>query len=37
MTFAPRATRLADATMTAVAGADWLQLVYDRLQHAATA
>jgi hypothetical protein len=35
MTFAPRATRLAGATMTAVAGADWLQLVYARLQRAA--
>jgi hypothetical protein len=35
MTFAPRATRLAGATITAVAGADWLQLVYARLQRAA--
>src|SRR5437763_14934316 len=35
MTFAPRATRLAGATITAVAGADWLQLVYDRLQQTA--
>lgn len=34
MTFAPDATRLAGATMTAVAGADWLQLVYARLQRA---
>lgn len=35
MTFAPRATRLAGATITAVAGADWLQLAYARLQQAA--
>jgi hypothetical protein len=35
MTFAPRATRLAGATITAVAGADWLQLIYDRLQQVA--
>ena len=35
MTFAPDATRLAGATMTAVAGADWLQLAYVRLQRAA--
>ncbi|GAB3968588.1 DUF1360 domain-containing protein [Actinoallomurus acanthiterrae] len=35
MTFAPDATRLAGATMTAVAGADWLQLVYARLQRSA--
>ncbi|MFL6052166.1 MAG: DUF1360 domain-containing protein [Actinoallomurus sp.] len=35
MTFAPDATRLAGATMTAVAGADWLQLAYARLQRAA--
>jgi hypothetical protein len=35
MTFAPRATRLAGAAMTAVAGADWLQLAYARLQRAA--
>ncbi|MCO5969693.1 DUF1360 domain-containing protein [Actinoallomurus soli] len=35
MTFAPDATRLAGATMTAVAGADWLQLAYARLQKAA--
>jgi hypothetical protein len=32
MTFAPRATRLVGVTMTAVAGADWLQLLYARLQ-----
>lgn len=35
LTFAPGATRLAGATFTAVAGADWLQLVYSRLQRAA--
>jgi Protein of unknown function (DUF1360) len=35
MTFAPDPTRLAGATMTAVAGADWLQLAYARLQRAA--
>jgi uncharacterized protein DUF1360 len=35
MTFAPDATRLAGATMTAVAGADWLQLIYARLQQSA--
>lgn len=35
MTFAPRMTRLAGATVTAVAGADWLQLVYTRLQRSA--
>ncbi|MCW2946698.1 MAG: hypothetical protein JWR24_3415 [Actinoallomurus sp.] len=32
MTFSPRATRLVGVTMTAVAGADWLQLLYARLQ-----
>ena len=32
MIFAPDATRLAGATMTAVAGSDWLQLAYARLQ-----
>lgn len=37
MIFAPDATRLAGATMTAVAGADWLQLGYARLQQAAEA
>jgi hypothetical protein len=36
LVFAPRATRLAGATMAAVAGADWLQLGYARLQQAAT-
>lgn len=35
LVFAPEATRLAGATMTAVAGADWLQLGYARLQQAA--
>lgn len=35
MTFAPEATRLAGATMTAVAGADWLQLAYAKLQQVA--
>jgi Protein of unknown function (DUF1360) len=35
LTFAPNATRLAGATVTAVAGADWLQLIYQRLQQAA--
>jgi hypothetical protein len=35
LTFAPRATRLAGATFTAVAGADWLQLIYARLQRTA--
>ncbi|MGH3388157.1 MAG: DUF1360 domain-containing protein [Actinomadura sp.] len=35
MTFAPRATRLAGATITAVTGADWLQLAYERLKKAA--
>jgi hypothetical protein len=33
--FAPDATRLAGATMTAVAGSDWLQLAYARLQQSA--
>ncbi|MFI6521108.1 DUF1360 domain-containing protein [Spirillospora sp. NPDC050679] len=36
LAFAPDATRLAGATMTAVAGADWMQLIYARLQRAAT-
>ncbi|WP_030170790.1 DUF1360 domain-containing protein [Spirillospora albida] len=35
LVFAPEATRLAGATMTAVAGSDWLQLLYARLQQAA--
>lgn len=35
MVFAPDATRLVGATMTAVAGSDWLQLGYARLQQAA--
>lgn len=35
LVFAPDATRLAGATMTAVAGSDWLQLAYTRLQQAA--
>jgi hypothetical protein len=35
MTFAPRATRLAGATMCAVAGADWLQLLHARQQQRA--
>lgn len=35
MTFAPEAARLAGATMTAVAGADWLQLAYAKLQQVA--
>lgn len=35
MVFAPRATRFAGATITAVAAADWLQLAYARLQQAA--
>ncbi|MFG2003329.1 DUF1360 domain-containing protein [Spirillospora sp. NPDC048911] len=32
MVFAPDATRLVGTTMTAVAGSDWLQLAYARLQ-----
>ncbi|MFD0687526.1 DUF1360 domain-containing protein [Actinomadura fibrosa] len=35
MIFAPDATRFAGATMTAVAGADWLQLAYAKLQQVA--
>ncbi|MEU8803742.1 DUF1360 domain-containing protein [Spirillospora sp. NPDC048819] len=35
LVFAPHATRLAGATMTAVAGSDWLQLAYARLQQSA--
>lgn len=35
LVFAPQATRLAGTTMTAVAGSDWLQLAYARLQRAA--
>ncbi|RJL31980.1 DUF1360 domain-containing protein [Bailinhaonella thermotolerans] len=31
LVFAPRFTRVAGTTMTAVAAADWLQLVYKRL------
>lgn len=37
MTFAPRATHLVGVTITAVAGADWLQLGYERLKHKAEA
>ncbi|MET8143952.1 DUF1360 domain-containing protein [Sphaerisporangium sp. NPDC005288] len=35
MVWAPRFTRLAGATMTAVAISDWLQLAYSRLMQAA--
>jgi hypothetical protein len=35
MMFAPRATRFAGATFTAVAAADWLHLAYTRLQQSA--
>lgn len=35
LVFAPLATRPAGATMTAVAGSDWLQLAYTRLQRSA--
>ncbi|NKZ06743.1 DUF1360 domain-containing protein [Actinomadura latina] len=35
LVFAPQATRLAGTTMTAVAGSDWLQLAYARLQQSA--
>jgi hypothetical protein len=35
LVFAPSATRMAGATMTAVAGSDWLQLAYARLQRSA--
>lgn len=35
LVFGPQATRLAGATMTAVAGSDWLQLAYARLQRSA--
>ena len=35
LVFVPQATRLAGATMTAVAGSDWLQLAYARLQRSA--
>jgi hypothetical protein len=35
LVFAPGFTRLAGATMTAVAGSDWLQLGYATLQQAA--
>ncbi|GAA1265221.1 DUF1360 domain-containing protein [Sphaerisporangium rubeum] len=34
MVFAPRLTRLAGATMTAVAVSDWMQLAYARLMQA---
>lgn len=34
--FTPRATRLGAATLTAVAGADWLQMIYARLKKAAS-
>jgi hypothetical protein len=34
LTFAPRATRLTGSTVTAIAGADWLQFVHSRLQRA---
>ncbi len=37
MVFAPRFTRLAGATMTAVAMSDWLQLAYTRLMKTAEA
>jgi hypothetical protein len=36
MVFAPRLTRLAGATMTAVAISDWLQFAYSRLMEAET-
>jgi len=32
LVFAPEATRTVGLTMTAVAGSDWLQLIYSRLQ-----
>lgn len=35
LVFSPEVTRLAGATMTAVAGSDWLQLAYARLQRSA--
>jgi hypothetical protein len=35
MLFAPRVTRVVASTFTAVAGADYLQLMYARLQQAA--
>lgn len=35
LVFAPRATRLFGAVMTAVASADWLQLAYAKLQQSA--
>ncbi|MBW8484052.1 DUF1360 domain-containing protein [Actinomadura parmotrematis] len=35
LAFAPDATRMIGATMTAVAGSDWLQLAYARLQKSA--
>ncbi|WP_113703312.1 DUF1360 domain-containing protein [Nonomuraea lactucae] len=36
LVFAPRFTRLAGATMSAVAASDWLQLAYARLMRSAT-
>lgn len=33
LVFAPRLTRLASATLTAVAGSDFLQLAYDAAKH----
>ncbi|WP_082535654.1 DUF1360 domain-containing protein [Nonomuraea pusilla] len=36
MVFAPRVTRLAGATMTAVAVSDWLQLAYAKLMKSAS-
>jgi hypothetical protein len=35
LVFAPRFTRLVGTTMAAVAGSDWLQLAYARLQQQA--
>ncbi|WP_336206126.1 DUF1360 domain-containing protein [Nonomuraea sp. LPB2021202275-12-8] len=36
LVFAPRATRLAGAAMTAVAASDWLQLAYAKLMKSAS-
>ncbi|NRQ32632.1 DUF1360 domain-containing protein [Nonomuraea sp. NN258] len=36
LVFAPRLTRLAGATMTAVAASDWLQLAYCKLMRSAS-
>ncbi|MBC6459880.1 DUF1360 domain-containing protein [Actinomadura sp. HBU206391] len=36
LVFAPEATRLTGATLTAIAGSDWLQLGYSRLQRSAS-